>query len=269
MTASSGSTSCYLEVTEAVAADRAGWQDWPFLQQFDVVFARLYFDAIVSWERQPAGTAHAWRPVFRARHDRKLARIQFALAGMNAHINHDLPVALGRLAEPDGRYPSRDGVRYRDFSRVNDILERVEGSVVTVLATGLLGEIEQALGNLDSVLAMWKVRKAREAAWTNGEVLWHLRVDAAAAPGVPGEARFADRIRQPRPAPPHPRSRRGRSRRGPPGCPTVNRERPTATRRSRFTVRHRKSPEVAGLSDTGSRRKSDAEVGRRNRKSPG
>ncbi len=165
----------YLEVTQEVAADRAGWQDWPFLQRFDVVFARLYFDAIVSWERQPASTARAWRPLLRARHDRKLARLQFALAGMNAHINHDLPVALERLAEPDGRYPSRDGARYGDFSRVNDILERVEGSVLPVLATGLLGEIEQALGDLDNVLAMWKVRNAREAAWTNGEVLWHLR----------------------------------------------------------------------------------------------
>jgi hypothetical protein len=94
---------------------------------------------------------------------------------MNAHINRDLPVALERLAEPDGRYPSRDGGRYRDFARVNDILERVEGSVAASLATGLLGEIEQALGDLDNVVAMWKVRKAREAAWTNGEVLWHLR----------------------------------------------------------------------------------------------
>jgi hypothetical protein len=47
--------------------------------------------------------------------------------------------------------------------------------VRTALATGLLGEIEQALGDLDSVLAMWKVRNARETAWTNGEVLWHLR----------------------------------------------------------------------------------------------
>jgi len=165
----------YLEVTETLAADRGGWQDWPFLQQFDVVFARLYFDAIVSWERQPAATAHAWRPLFRARHDTRLARIQFALAGMNAHINHDLPVALRRLAEADGRYPSRDGARYGDFSRVNDVLERVEGSVAAVLATGLLGEIEQALGDLDNVIAMWKVRNAREAAWTNGEVLWHLR----------------------------------------------------------------------------------------------
>lgn len=165
----------YLEVTQAVQADQAGWQDWPFLQQFDVVFARLYFDAVVSWERDPAVTARAWRPLFRARHDRRLARIQCALAGMNAHINHDLPLALGRLAEPDGRYPSRDGVRYGDFLHVNDILERVEGSVRPILATGLVGEIDQALGDVDSVLAMWKVGNAREAAWTNGEVLWHLR----------------------------------------------------------------------------------------------
>ena len=165
----------YLEVTKEVLADRAAWKDWPFLQRFDVVFARLYFDAMVTWERQPAATPRAWRPMLRARHDRKLARIQFALAGMNAHINRDLPVALRRLAEPDGQFPSRDGARYADFEHVNDILERVEGTVRTVLATGLLGEIEQALGNLDSVLAMWKVRNAREAAWTNGEVLWHLR----------------------------------------------------------------------------------------------
>jgi uncharacterized protein DUF5995 len=165
----------YLEVTKEVLADRASWKDWPFLQRFDVVFARLYFDAVVSWEREPGETARAWRPLLRARHDRKLARIQFALAGMNAHINHDLPIALRRLAEPDDRFPARDGARYADFAHVNGILERVEGTVMAVLATGLLGEIEQALGDLDSVLAMWKVRSAREAAWTNGEVLWHLR----------------------------------------------------------------------------------------------
>lgn len=165
----------YLEVTQAVQADQDGWHDRPFLQQFAVVFARHYLDAAVSWEREPAVTARAWRPLFRARHDRRLARIQCALAGMNAHINHDLPLALARLAEPDGRYPSREGVRYSDFLHVNDILERVEGSVRPILATGLVGEIDQAAGDVDSVLAMWKVRNAREAAWTNGEVLWHLR----------------------------------------------------------------------------------------------
>ena len=69
--------------------------------------------------------------------------------------------------------------------------------MTAVLATGLLGEIEQSLGDLDSVLAMWKVRRAREAAWTNGEVLWHLR-DTPLLGRESGPARFADRVRRPR-----------------------------------------------------------------------
>ncbi len=165
----------YLKVTEAVQAEVTGWQDWPFLQRFDVVFAKLYLDAIMKWEQDKTLTPHAWRPLLRARRDARLTRIQFAFAGMNAHINRDLAVALDCMAKPDGRFPSRDGARYGDFRRVNDILERVEASLREVLATGLVSEIDQALGELDTILLMWNVRKAREAAWTNGEVLWHLR----------------------------------------------------------------------------------------------
>jgi Family of unknown function (DUF5995) len=165
----------YLKVTEAIQADTTIWRDWAFVQRFDVVFAGLYFDAIRKWENDQPLTPHAWRPLFRARHDVKLARIQFALAGMNAHINHDLAIALDRMAEPDGRFPPRDGIRYGDFTRLNDILERLEASLREVLATGLAGDIDRALGDLDSIVLMWNVRKAREGAWTNGEVLWHLR----------------------------------------------------------------------------------------------
>ena len=165
----------YLTVTEAVLAEAATWQDRPFLQQFDVVFARLYFDAIVHWERDAHRTPHAWRPLLRTRHDVKRARIQFALAGMNAHINHDLPIALNTISVPDGRFPSREGARYNDFLRVNDVLARVEASVRPLLSRGLVGDIDLALGELDNILGMWKVDKARDAAWTNGEVLWHLR----------------------------------------------------------------------------------------------
>jgi hypothetical protein len=165
----------YLRVTEAVKADAALWQDWPFLQRFDVAFAKLYFDAILAWERDPTEPPHAWRPLLQARHDAKLARVQFALAGMSAHINHDLVVTLDRVAQSEGRFPARDGPRHSDFRRVNDILERVEASLRSVLSTGLVGAIDVALGDLDSILVMWNVRKAREAAWTNGEVVWHLR----------------------------------------------------------------------------------------------
>lgn len=165
----------YLQVTEAVRADAAQWQDWPFLQKFDVTFAKLYFDAILKWESEPAETPHAWRPLLRARYDETRARLQFALAGMSAHINNDLVLALDHLARSEGRFPSRDGARYNDFRRVNDVLERVEASLRRVLSTGLVAALDVKLGDLDSVLVMWNVRKAREAAWTNGEVVWHLR----------------------------------------------------------------------------------------------
>ena len=44
----------YLNVTEAVQADVSAWQDWPFLQRFDVVFAKLYLEAIIKWSRTRA-----------------------------------------------------------------------------------------------------------------------------------------------------------------------------------------------------------------------
>jgi hypothetical protein len=165
----------YRRVTEAVQAGGALWEDWPFLQRFDVAFAKLYFEAVITWESNPDRTPRAWRPLFQARGSDKLLPLQFALAGMNAHINNDLVLALDRIARSEEQYPSREGQRYRDFQRVNDVLERVEIELQPVLSTGVVAAIDVALGDLDTILAMWKVRHARDTAWTNGEVVWHLR----------------------------------------------------------------------------------------------
>jgi hypothetical protein len=165
----------YRQVTETVQAEAASWANWLFVERFDVAFAKLYFDAIRTWESDPTRTPRAWQPLFQARSDQKIAPVQFALAGMNAHINNDLVIALDRLAHSENAYPSRDGVPYQDFQRVNDLLERVELELRPMLSTGFIATIDLALGDLDTLLAMWKVRNAREAAWTNGEVVWHLR----------------------------------------------------------------------------------------------
>jgi len=165
----------YMKVTEVVASDATGWQDRAFLERFDVAFADLYFQAIAIWQQDPSLTPHAWRPLLRARHNTQLSRLQFALAGMNAHINRDLPLALNQVADPEGAFPLRNRGRHADFLRVNAVLEATEEAVRTTLATGLAGDLDRALGDVDSLLVMWKVRQARDAAWTNGEVLWHLR----------------------------------------------------------------------------------------------
>lgn len=166
----------YLTVTRAVAAESvsATFEDTAFITRLDVVFADLYFEAVEDLEagRKPS---RAWAPLFEARAKKGIAPLQFAIAGMNAHINHDLPIALVQTSEEQGVVPRRGSPEHRDFERVNAILEVVAERVKEFLATGIVGEVDQDLGRLDDVVALWSVRKARETAYTNGEILWQLR----------------------------------------------------------------------------------------------
>lgn len=169
----------YHMVTEQILADVVDhrWQDGPWLAMLDVVFARLYFDAIVLWVKGDARCPHAWVPLFERRYTRGIARVQFGMAGMNAHINRDLPLAVVRTCEASGITPRRGSPQQADYDRVNSILERVEIRAMEEMATGIIGEVAHDMGRLDDVIAMWNVRKARDAAWINGEVLWKLRTN--------------------------------------------------------------------------------------------
>ncbi|MFN7929906.1 MAG: DUF5995 family protein [Blastocatellia bacterium] len=160
----------YLRVTESVLDVLPQWEDAAWLARLDVVFAKLYFDAL----RQP-DKSRAWRPLLQSRLKSHIAPIQFALAGMNAHINHDLPLAVVQTCAERGVTPALDSAQHRDFERVNPLLQTVEGQVKSFLATGIVGVIDESLGRVDDVIAIWNVMKARETAWANAEVLWHLR----------------------------------------------------------------------------------------------
>jgi uncharacterized protein DUF5995 len=189
----------YLTVTDAIQQEvhSQQWSNPSVLERLDAVFANLYFSALSSWISDPDRTPPAWRPLFRARQDQRPFRVQFALAGMNAHINRDLSVALVQIAESLNGFPTHDSGIHQDFTRVNDILEQAEAKAVSFLATGIVGVVDQALGNIDDILAMWSVRKAREAAWINAEVLWHLRPLPALADrylsGIDSTTGFASR----------------------------------------------------------------------------
>ena len=168
----------YLRVTEAVytgAQIPTTFQDPAFLRRFDVVFANLYFDAASAGGVDPGRAPSAWRPLFQSRHDRGIARLQFALAGMNAHINRDLASGIVDCYSEMGGAPAVTDVRHADFESINGILERVEDEIKTEYTTGLVGEIDRLGGGLDDLAAMWKVRRARDLAWSNAELLWHLR----------------------------------------------------------------------------------------------
>lgn len=166
----------YLAVTRAVLAQaRAGeFEDPELLARLDVVFADLFFAAVdADGARRPL--RHAWRPLFVSRATGGIAPLQFALSGMNAHINHDLALALVAVMEEFGYRPDRGTPQHRDFEKVNALLARVEEQVKARFEDELLGLADEALGRLDDVLAMWSVARARDAAWINARTLWALR----------------------------------------------------------------------------------------------
>jgi hypothetical protein len=167
----------YLQVTLAVrdAVTTAMYRDPAFLATLDVVFANLYFDAVAAGHSGPSRVPSAWRPLFECRGRPGIHPLQFALAGMNAHINRDLPEGIVVTYRSTDGAPEHGSARHHDFERVNDLLEQVEARIRGEFSTGIVLIVDVAAGDIDSVLAMWNVRAARAAAWTNAEVLWALR----------------------------------------------------------------------------------------------
>jgi hypothetical protein len=167
----------YLKVTEAVRdhSSAGNWEDPQWLGRLDVVFAGLYFNAVADWQRNAKESARAWRPLLDCRRRNDVARIQFALAGMNAHINHDLAIAVVQTGEEKGIIPRRGSPQHKDFERVNTLLEVVEEEARQFLVTGIIGELDNNLGRVDDIIAIWKIGKARDTAWTNAEILWQLQ----------------------------------------------------------------------------------------------
>jgi hypothetical protein len=166
----------YLRVTENVgtAVAHAHFEDPAFLATLDVVFANLYFEALHAALDTAHAAPSAWRPLLEQRRHAGISRIQFALAGMSAHINRDLPEGIVRAFRLAGGDPTAGAARRRDFDSINDLLERVEQDVKTEFTHGLVGLVDEVGGPVDDAIAMWQVRKARSAAWTNAEVLWTL-----------------------------------------------------------------------------------------------
>jgi hypothetical protein len=167
----------YLEVTREVAAAlREGrLEDPPFLEHLAVLFGNAYFRALDDSAQAPASVSRAWAPLIAARFDRRVAPVQFALAGMNAHINYDLPIGVRDTCGAFDVAPREDTPQHRDYVRLNTILADVQERVKGWLATGLLGILDRALGRLDDVVASFSVARARDAAWVHGKALWHVR----------------------------------------------------------------------------------------------
>lgn len=161
----------YLTVTEAVRERLGGpyFADPAAVAELDVVFAGRYLLAVAADAagREPPA---CWRPLFELRAHPGVHPLQFALAGINAHIQHDLPLAVLDACERLGCEP--EDVE-DDYHRVNGVLAEVEAAVREQLL-GAHGLPEPA-APLAHLLGAWSVDAAREAAWSAVRALWELR----------------------------------------------------------------------------------------------
>ena len=98
----------------------------------------------------------AWEPIFDARAYTSVAPLQFAITGLNAHVNRDLAHGLcaGWIAA-DGE-PEPTGPRAQDYRRLNDLVAAALDEVKPWLLTGAVSGLDRALGTIDDRVALWR-----------------------------------------------------------------------------------------------------------------
>ncbi len=161
-----------LEVARALGEHR--FRDREFMDRLDVNFADLYFDALDCHESDPGRAPRCWTALIAARERTGASLLQFALAGMNAHIGYDLPRALVTTTLEFGG-DLDDAGRRADFLTINEILATTQPIVKQALLVGLLDDLDDAFGEVDDQLGAWAIEQAREVAWGSAHALWALR----------------------------------------------------------------------------------------------
>ena len=135
----------YISVSEGVR-DRSAvvqWENPKWLERLDVIFAKLYFAAVAHWHSDRGRVARSWSPLLELRDKRGIMRVQFALAGINAHINHDLPIALVQTGKELRLAPKRGNREHRDFDKVNAIIESPSPAGVSWFRCDLLKRLNR------------------------------------------------------------------------------------------------------------------------------
>ncbi|MFD0254489.1 DUF5995 family protein [Streptomyces sp. NPDC127113] len=174
----------YLAVTEEVDRhiDGGRFTDARAAIALDVRFAERFLNAVdaAAQDRRPPA---CWRPVFQFRRHPGVRPLQFALAGINAHIGHDLALAVVDTCRTLGCEP----VDLEDeFDRVGDLLVSLEERVRDELMPG--PDLLQIADPLTHLLGSWSLDRARDATWAAARALWALR----RLPDVAGE--FTERL---------------------------------------------------------------------------
>jgi hypothetical protein len=166
----------YLTVTETIQgilakpAGDAAFQNPAVMGDLDVTFANLW---LAAYEAGATGQTvpTEWRPLFELRDQGRLP-IQYALAGMNTHIEHDLPVAVVATCATHNVTPQD---LHHDYEAVNAVLAQVEAPIRQSFLDDLERDVDHVVSPIVHLVSTWDIEKARDVAWVSAETLWALR----------------------------------------------------------------------------------------------
>lgn len=163
----------YMQVTQAVEnrVTKGGFNNPAWLSELDVHFATLYFTALHA-NLTGSLCPGCWSAMFSVRNQTDIARIQFALAGMNAHINHDLPLAIITTCKSTGKVPQHGTPEYDDYTSLNAAMDALINDAKQTLNVRLLGDALPAASHIEDTIAAWNLSAARENAWNTAQNLW-------------------------------------------------------------------------------------------------
>jgi hypothetical protein len=181
----------YLRTTEEYRRsieDPTFFEDTPFVNHEDAVFARYYFEAYDNWHAgRLAAVPRAWAIAFRAADQRAVAAAGNIALGINAHVQRDLPFVLASIGmvKPDG------SSRKPDHDRVNEFLNRVADELYPELARRFDPTVDdgELPGTADNFAEFQIIPTWREIAWRNAERL-------VAAPSAAARAQVAEEIEE-------------------------------------------------------------------------
>jgi hypothetical protein len=163
----------YLEVTCGVGdqVKQGQFGDPAWITRLDVVFANLYFAGIGALSGPPSAEASAWQPLLVSRGNPDIEPIQFALAGMNIHINHDLPLAVVAVCADLDTTPTA-GTHREDYQKVDKLLDASEQSVREAFEPADLRSVDHHVAAVTNLVCDWSINEARDIAWDTALAIW-------------------------------------------------------------------------------------------------
>ena len=142
--------------------------------------AARYFDALRYWTEASPACPGVWAGLFCRIPGPDARALPSAVAGVNAHINFDLPFALVTTFDHLGSDPVDGSDQHHDYLQVNDIFaEEIPG-----LRRGYLDRWQLLIDTMNGDLDDWwqgeMVEYTRNVAWRNAQKIWAIRHDMGA-----------------------------------------------------------------------------------------